>query len=84
MTIKTTIAAAALAAATLISSAASADSMGYLVSQGFQIKSVIRYGIDGEREVYLQRNKSMFICWFTIQSDRSIKEEGCRQVNAPS
>ncbi|MBX2856188.1 MAG: hypothetical protein KTR21_14445, partial [Rhodobacteraceae bacterium] len=64
---KTTIAAVALIAATLFSSAASADSMGYLVSQGFQIRSVIRYGIDGEREVYLQRNKSMFICWFKVE-----------------
>jgi hypothetical protein len=63
MNMKTTAAVFLLATATLLSSTAYADSMGYLVSQGFQIKSVIRYGIDGEREVYLQRKNSMFICW---------------------
>ena len=82
---KKVIAATMVALAALASTAAQATSFSYLAGQGFEIKSVVRYGIDGEREIYLQRGEALFVCWIKISAvDQAVTEQGCRQLSPAS
>lgn len=79
---KRILAAAAFSAAGLAAAGAQANTMAYLASQGFQVQSVVRYGIDGEREIYMQRGDALFICFVqVVAADRRVIEQGCRQLS---
>lgn len=79
---KRVLIAAAVAGGVFSSVSAHADTVAYLASQGFQIQHVVRYGIDGEREIYLQRDDALFVCWIqVVANERRVVEQGCRQIS---
>lgn len=78
---KSVLLVATLLTASLAVHPAQAATMSSLVTEGFEIRSIVRYGIDGEREVYLQRDNALFICWIqVVANERDVIEFGCRQL----